>query len=222
MDVLITDREAPHSMIQWFASRALDANSQPAPWFPGMNRACRVLCRCSSNSCQCFKVISVRTVRQSLQQQGRVDPFKCPCCELTGCYSPLHCVFRDSISEWFEGLIVWEWGDCPGGGNRMHWDATLPMDDRAFRFEIDGGYHARHTPLATDVKKNDIIDTYDTCLLRMQEDDNQDWGRMAKAYVRRANKGVYYTSSYDAFRNQTDRRRHVVVIHEALGEYLIE
>ena len=72
------------------------------------------------------------------------------------------------------------------------------------------------------MKKKDIIDTHDTCLLRMHEDHDQDWGRMAKAYVRRANKGVYYTSSYDAFRNQTDRRRHVVVIYDALGEYLIE
>lgn len=104
----------------------------------------------------------------------------------------------------------------------MHWDATIPIRDKAFRFEIDGAYHARPTPRHVDLKKNAIVVTYNVCLLRMHESDNSNWAGMAQAYVRDAAHGVYYTDSYDAFRNPTDQGRKLAIIDELLGARLIE
>lgn len=218
---IIQDRQAPTDMIAWFSNRALHKKNAPKDFqnTSGMSR--RVVCRASCHESCCFKILSVSTIIRCMRGKDRADPLQCPCCQLSGTYSPLHVIFKDAISDWYKGPIVWEWGDCPQHGNKMHWDAALRVGAEVFRFEIDGSYHSRPTTRANDRKKNELVVAQRVPLLRMHDDDNATWGPMAQAFVRDATEGVYYTQSYERYRDQSLQEYHLVKYNPVLGAHTV-
>lgn len=208
MDEIITDREAPQGMVEWFCEQAVEDRGAPRMWFRGAMRGQRVLCSCSCGETQCLKIVSLSTVRQCIQQKPRTDPFACPAHEHEGTYSPGHKTFFDEVKRYmYRGPFIWEWVDCPGGGNKMHWDVTLRAGDRAARYEIDSEYHIRPTRRHSDIIKDDIVLNAGVSLMRMHVADVEIWGSTAYEFAREQRRGVFFSESYHDMLTSVQRRR---------------
>lgn len=203
VDEIITNRQAPESMVHWFNNEAMFPQQAPTFWNGGLSESHRVLCRTSCDNCQCFKVLAVGTVRKHMQQHGESDPFSCPCHDGGGSWSPHHGVFMNEIEHWYDGPVVWEWVDCAEGhdvtDSRMHWDVTVCAGDHALRIEIDGDYHFRRTRRSSDDVKDTLVRQKKRKLLRLSCSDNDVWKDVTQMCFQKKRPGVYFSQSYESY-----------------------